>query len=143
MLVASFILGLGVVGVASLMVASSRLGAVASADRDAAAVASAELEIVRSLAYETIGIATTAEGYVASVDDRPTVTESGDNVVEPVGVMTLGDTDFELARSVVWASVGSDDRAYKIVTIDVSWMTSSGVRSVTVRTGLHEGSTGV
>lgn len=142
MLVASFVLGLGVMGVATLLLTSARTASVAEAQRDATTVVSGELEIIRSLDYANVGIESSAKGYLPEVDGRPTVTETGKNLVEPLGQVTLDNVVFEIERSVTWASVGTDTRAYKIVVIDVVWAASSGQRSLTMQTGLHEGLAG-
>ena len=142
MLMAVFILALGVVGIASLFIASTRLGTVASVERDASDVASTELEIVRSASFDSIGISPSAAGYRAQVDGLPTVTEEDANVVEPMGAVAIDGVDFVITRSVVWATLGADTNAYKIVTITVEWQTVAGQRSIDLQTGIHEGLSG-
>jgi len=139
MLAAIFILGVGVMGVATLMVASARTAAVAEAERDASVLATGEIEIIRSLDYELIGIDPSADGYAPTVEDRPTVTEPADNRIRPVETIEIGTRSFKVERSVTWASVGDNREAYKIVRVVVSWESNVGVRSHTVQTGLHEG----
>lgn len=143
MLIASFVLGLGVMGVATLLVAGARTASIAEAQRDATAVTSGELEILRSLDYDTVGIDPSAKGYAPEVDGLPTVTEIGKNLVDPLGEVTVDGVVFNIERSVTWAKLGSDARAYKIVVVEVIWDTQSGQRSLTMQTGLHEGLTGV
>lgn len=143
MMVASFLLGLGVLGVTALLVSSARTAAIAEAQNDASALATGELEIVRSYNYELVGIDPSSDGYAAEVDDRPTVTERDGNLVDATEKVELDDTVYLIERSVTWATVGSNREAYKIVRIVVSWDTNVGVRSLTVQTGLHEGLFGV
>lgn len=139
MLVASFILGLGIMGVAGLIVASSRNAGMAETQNDASALANGELEIIRSLDYDFVGIATSADGYVREVDGLPTVSEAAGNLVEPYNKVSVDDQTFVIERSVTWATVSDNREAYKIVRIVVFWETTAGSRSLTVQTGLHEG----
>jgi len=139
MMVASFLLGLGVVGVAALLVASSRTAAVAESHNDASALAAGELEVIRSFDYELVGIEPRSDGYISSFEDRKTVTETGGNLVEARSKVEIDDTVFEIHRSVTWAVVGKDEQAYKIAVVIVEWETHAGRRSLRVQTGLHEG----
>lgn len=141
MLVASFVLGIGVVGVAALLITSARTTSLAETQSDASALARSELEIVRSFDYDDVGIATTADGFVSKFDGRPTVTESAGNLVEARGKVEVAETIFGIQRSVTWATVGRDERAYKIVVVIVEWETPAGPRTLQVQTGLHEGLT--
>lgn len=139
LLMASLIVGLGVMGVSGLFVASARSTAVAEHQADATDIATGELEIIRSLPYEDIGIATSAPGYVPTVDGRPTVTETGANLVAPVGVVSRRGVDFQIERSVTWITAGVSDRSYKLVVVTVDWETEDGQRSIRLQTGVYEG----
>ena len=139
MMVASFLLGLGVMGVAALLVTSARTAAIAEAQSDASALATGELEIIRSFDYALVGIDPSSDGYLPSVEGRPTVTESEGNLVEARDKLEVDGTVYGIERSVTWATVGADLEAYKIVRITVEWESRAGVRSLNVQTGLHEG----
>lgn len=141
MLVASFVLGLGVVGVAALLISSARTTSLAEVQSDASALARSELEIIRSFDYNEVGIATAADGYVPTFDGLPTVTESAGNLVEARGKVEVSETTFGIQRSVTWATVGRDEKAYKVVVVIVEWNTPAGPRTLRVQTGLHQGLT--
>lgn len=141
LLVASLLLGVGVLGVAGLFVASARSTSVVESQADATDIATGEIELIRSLPYEEIGIAVSAPGYQPQVDGRPTVTEAGGNRVFPTGTVSRDGIDFGIERSVTWIEAGTSGRSYKLVVIDVTWRTASGDRSVTLQTGLYEGTT--
>lgn len=143
MLAAVFVLAIGVMSVSALLVTSARTAAIAEAQSDASALATGELEILRSYDYALIGIDPSSEGYAPSFEDRPTVTEEDGNLVQAQDKVEVDDTVYGITRSVTWATVGENREAYKIVRIDVSWESRAGSRSVTVQTGLHEGLFGV
>lgn len=138
LLVASLILGLGVMAVSALFVASDRSGAAAQIQIDATDLASAEIEIIRSLPYDQVGIATGAPGYEPEVDGRPTVTEAGTNSVVGKEEVKRGDNVFVVQRSVTWMKTEVSGSAYKLVVIRVWWETSSGSRNVELQTGVYE-----
>ena len=138
MLVATFLLGVGVMGVAALFVASARSVAVADRQADATDVASGELEIIRSMAYDEVGIASDADGYVPTVDGRNTVTEPGLNLVLPLGSTLRDGTTFDIERSVTWAPAGATGQEFKTVIVTVRWDSSAGERTVTIQTGLYQ-----
>jgi hypothetical protein len=142
MLVASFLLGVGVMGVAVLFVASARSGAVADRQADATDVASGELEIIRAMAYDEVGIASDADGYVPIVDGRPTVTEPGPNLVLPLGTANRDGITYDIERSVTWVEAGTTGTEFKTVVVSVRWDSTAGERQVTLQTGLYEGSSG-
>ena len=142
MLVATFILGLGVMGVASLFVTGARSLEVSERQADATDVATSELEIIRALNYENLGIASSSDGYVPTFDGRETVTVDEKNLVEAISSITRAGTDFKVERSVTWAVVGSNKRAYKIIVVTVRWGTPAGERSVSTQTGRYEGTAG-
>jgi len=139
MLMATFILGVGVVGAATLFVASAETVSVSRTQADANDIATSEIEVIRSWPYETVGIDLAADGYVPTVDGRQTVTGPSENRVVPIDVVDRDGVDFEVDRSITWAVVGADPQAYKIVTVTVIWQAPGGERSVTVQTGRFAG----
>ncbi len=143
MMAAVFVLAIGVMSVSALLVTSARTAAIAEAQSDASALATGELEIIRSYDYGLIGIDPSSEGYTPSFEDRPTVTELDGNLVQAQDKVEFDDTVYGITRSVTWATVGDNREAYKVVRIDVFWESRAGSRSVTVQTGLHEGLFGV
>jgi hypothetical protein len=139
MLIATFILGVGVVGAASLFVASAESVSVSRGQADATDIATGEVEVIRSWPYETVGIDVASDGYVPTVDGRQTITEPSGNRVEPNEIVERDGVDYVIERSVTWAVVGADPQAYKVVTVTVTWQAPGGERSVTVQTGRYEG----
>ncbi len=139
MLVATFILGVGVMGAASLFVASAESASVSRSQADATDIATGDVEEIRSWPFDAVGIDVTADGYVPVVEGRQTVSEPTDNRVEPTETVERDGVEFEVDRSVTWARVGADRQAYKIVTVTVTWQAHGGERSVTVQTGRFGG----
>lgn len=137
-LVSVFVLSIGVLGALSLLVSSSRAAGVADVRSAATDLAAAELETIRSLDYEIVGISIAASGYVPDVDGRPTVTEAT-NAVEPLGDVVREGTRFSIQRSVVWETVGAERQAFKIVSVVVSWDSTAGRAEIELQTGLHPG----
>lgn len=138
MLVTAFLLSVGVMGAVTVLATSARTTAVADTQGDATALASSELEVLRSLDYDVVGIEPSASGYLPTFDGLPTVTEST-NLVEPLGEVIVDGVTFRVERSATWATVGLDTQAYKVVTVVVDWESTAGPRSIVVQTGLHEG----
>lgn len=139
MLVSSFVLALGVLGVAALLSHSARTVAQADVQRDATSIATGELEIIRSLDYDMVGIEASAVGYTPTVEGLPTVTEAAGNLVEPVTKVVVNGVTFQIERSITWASIDSNRTAYKVAIVVVEWESPSGRQSISMQTGLHEG----
>ncbi len=139
LLVASLILGLGVMGVSALFVASARSATIAEVQADATDIAAGEIEVIRSLPYDQVGIATSASGYQPEVDGRPTVTEPGANLITPEERVERDGDPFLVERSVTWMTPADPGAVYKLVLVRVSWETTAGTRQVELQTGLYEG----
>lgn len=140
-MMATLVTAVGVAGVAGLLVTSARTASLAELQSQATDLASAELETIRSLDYDLIGIAPTAPDFVASVDGLTTVTVVGD-LIEPLEKVELDGEVFVIERSVTWVVVGADREAYKLVAVEVEFEGPSGRRQVVVQTGVHEGLSG-
>lgn len=140
-MVASLIMAVGVMGVVSLLITTARTASVADLQSAATDLAVAELETIRSLDYDLVGIAPTADGYVSAVGDLPTVTEPLGNVIEPLDVLELDGVVYVIERSVTWAPAAGQAQAYKLVEVTVEYETPAGTRQVEIQTGLHEGLT--
>lgn len=138
MLVASLVLAIGIAGIATVFVASADSVSLARQQAVASDLAAGEVEIIRALPYEHVGISVSADGYVGMFDGRRTVTEPSANRVEPIGDTTQDGVDFEIRRSVTWESIGDDAEGYKVVTVSVRWAAVAPERSVTIQTGLFE-----
>lgn len=136
MLVASFILAVGIAGVATIFIASAESVAVVQGQADATDVATGEVEIIRSMPYGEVGISVAADGYEPVVAGRRTVTEAATNRVEPLGQVIRAGVDFRIDRSVTWEPIGGNPDGYKVVSITVRWDAPAGERSVAVQTGL-------
>ena len=139
-MVATLLLSVGVLALLTSVGAAER--ATAAGDRRSIAVrmATGELEVIRSLPYDEIGIATGDAGHVARFEGRPTVTETH-NRVEAIGRLIDGSTTFEVRRHVTWApvDVGGSRIAtgYKLATVIVTWTDPAGRHEVRQDTGLY------
>ncbi len=136
MLVATMIVALGVVGASSVFVLSARSTAAAGTRSDAATVLASEIEAIRALPYEAIGIGPSQPGYEAIVDGRTTVT-TGTAAVEPTGSVDVGGQVFEIDRAVTWVVVGTEREAYKLVRVTVNWRDAAGDHDVSAQTGIY------
>lgn len=141
MLVATMIVAIGVVGASSVFVLSARSTAAAGTRSEAAAVLAADLESIRALPFDAVGIDPTSVGYVASVDGRPTVS-GGADLVEPLEVVEVGDQEFRVARAVTWVTIGAEPEGYKLVRVTVSWTDSAGDHDIAAQTGIFGDSDG-
>lgn len=129
------IVALGVVGASSVFVLSARSTAAAGTRSDAAAVLSSEMETIRALPYDAVGIDPSSPGYVVSVEGRATVS-GGADVIAPMGAVEVGGQDFVVDRAVTWVVVGSEPQGYKLVRITVSWTDAAGDHDISAQTGI-------
>ncbi len=140
MIVATMLLGVGVLAVFSSLGAAGKATSVADHRSTAVRVATSELEIIRSWPYDEVGISVTSLGYRARFEGRPTVSDT-DMRVEAGGELTIDNTVYTITRNVTWESIrvgrSVTTQGYKLVTVVVSWDDGVGDRSVRQDTGLY------
>lgn len=140
MIVATFVLGVGIAGAAGMLVASSRTVSATEHRATATAIGVAEVEEMRSWPYATLGIDPTEPGYQPSVDGRITVSEATGNRVEPRGLVEVDGLEFDIDRHVSWAAIGRGvdrrDQAYKVITVVIRWSDTTGDHDLLFETGV-------
>jgi Tfp pilus assembly protein PilV len=126
-IIAVGIFGTMQVGMASLVATNSSNTRVR-----AVALASREIEAIRSDPYDTVGM---APGWVTgSYSDSdghsyPYVqAASGDTV--PSSSETIVATVYTISRAVVWVSVGTNTQAYKRAIVKVAWTDRAGTHTI-------------
>ena len=137
--VAIALLAMGVMATTSAVDSSSRAAGSGRYRTAATSVAERELETMRSLDYELIGLSPAAPGFVPDFDGHATVT-ADPAVISPTDVVSDEGIDFDVTRHVTWAAVTSSegftvDDAYKLLTVVVAW-TDHGSRSVRLDAGI-------
>ena len=144
MIVATLILGVGIAGAATLLVGASNTAAVSGNRRTATEIGVEEIERIRSWPYGVVGIMRAAPAYVPTFERLPTVTETGENRLEPTGSETREGVDYDVARYVTWLPIEVNrvllPQGYKRLTIGISWTDSAGDHTVWHETGLFESS---
>ncbi len=137
--------------VAMALLASGVVGAVAGFDRvanataaferrgHATALAEREVESLRSMAYDAIGLSSSDPGYVAAFEGHPTV-RVADAPAEPVSTEVEEGTEFTITRHVTWADLAaggtSTPNAYKRLTVIVTWEHGGSVDRVRLDSGV-------
>lgn len=144
-LVATMLLAVGVGAVVATLGAASVATAAGRHQSTAAGIASGELEAVRAVTYDGVGIAPASPGYVPRFEGRDTVTETGNRVV-PVDEMTVDQTTFDLRRHVTWGDIDVGGtriaEGYKRITIIVTWADGTGDHQLRLDGGIYEVSGG-
>ena len=141
-LVAALLLAVGVGGVVATLGTSGEAAATGRHQSTAAGIATGEVEVIRSVPYDEVGIAASSPGYVPRFEGRDTVTGAV-NRVEATGTTTVDVITYELERHITWRdiTVGGSPiaRGYKQVTIIVSWSDGTGPHQVRLDSGRYEG----
>ena len=146
LIVALSIIAVGVFGTMQVFLGSLNTTASSDARTRATAIATREVESMRSLPYASVGFASTAPGFV------PAVTEDGRSyptviVVEPIAQpdgadeVTRGVT-YGIRRDIVWMPLGVVSTAFKRVIATVSWTDRAGRHEVRQDGGLYPGTVG-
>jgi Tfp pilus assembly protein PilV len=140
-IVATMLLAVGVVAVVGSLGAASGAAATGRHRSEAARIAANELEAIRAMPYDLVGIAPSNADYVARFEGRPTVTEAG-NRVTPRGEVSAGGITFEIRRQVTWGGVEVGGSlfadAYKHATIVVTWADPAGDHALRLDSGFYE-----
>lgn len=141
MIVAMFILGVGIAGAAGLVITASKTAA-AGAHRDrATTIGLAEVEQIRGWPYAEVGIATSDPDYTSTFNGAETVTEVDNWVIGSATVVSEG-LNFSIERHVTWVPVttaaGVDSEGFKSVAVGVSWTDATGRHTVWHETALVE-----
>lgn len=142
MVVALLVLGVGVFGAVSLFSASSETANGARNRSVADEIVESELELMRSLPYADVGIATSDSSYRPAFDGQPTVTEGGANRVDAFSTEERSGIEFGIRRDVTWATVdapsGRIDKAYKLLTVTVQWLDHIGKHEIQAESARYE-----
>ena len=144
-LVATILLGIGIVGAASVFSLSSRTMSAAEHRTQASHLAMSELETIQAIPYEIVGLDPEAKGFEASYADRESVvwTQSSASrtaLVSPYSLRTIDGTEYTIIRNVTWAATGTGaylvKRSYKVIDITINWIDSSGQHTIHQESGI-------
>lgn len=139
-IVATMILSVGVLAVLTSFGSATKASSAADHRATAARIATSEIEAVRALSHDAVGIATSSPGYVSRFEGRDTVND-GPARVEGRSEVTVGTTRYEIRRYVTWAPIQVDAtriaRGYKHVTVVVGWSDAMGAHEVRLDSGVH------
>jgi hypothetical protein len=140
-LVTTMLLALGVGAVVGTLGAAGEATASGRHQSVAAGLASGELEAIRAVAYDDVGIAPSDPGYVPRFESRNTVTEAV-NRVEPLDQVEVDGTTFDLRRHVTWSPIDVGPtriaEGYKRLTVIVTWEDGTGDHRLRLDSGLYE-----
>lgn len=149
LVVALTVMAVGIFGL--MRVYGGTLGASSAADvrTSATAIATAELEALRSIPFDDLGFEATAPGYAATWNDGgatfDTVTvAAGRAQTAPTGAgqVRKGET-FDVVRRIVWlASSDGTARALKRVVVEVTWADRLGSHTVRQDSAVYPGGRG-
>lgn len=143
------VMSVGVLGLLRVSLGSMTVSVGANARTTATAVASSEIEAMRAVPYDDLGIALGATGFRSSFEGASTVVVSDEvDQVEPTGSRVQDGLSFGVTRDVVWAaaplgiSTELADTAYKRTVVQVSWTDQSGPHLVRQDAGVYPGGLG-
>ena len=149
LLVTITVLAVGIVGVMQVLLGTMQVSSSTDARARATAIATGEVEALRGLPYESLGLAATAPGYRATFDGATTVTlgeaQAG---TTPLGAdVTHSGETFSVRRDVVWTDAtiqgaAPHDDVIKRVVVTVSWQERSGTRTVRQESTVYPGGLG-
>ena len=131
----------------SVLDATARASATGSVRERMAASAQDAMEALRAIPYDRLGLVEGADGYVDEFEGRPTVPVT-DSRVAPRERLEIGGASAILERHVTWGQVTTSagsvtERAYKRLTVVVSWRDSGRERSTRVDSAVAPDQTAV
>ena len=150
-LVATILLGIGIVGAASVFSLSSRTLSAAEHRTQASHLAMSEIEAIQAVPYDIVGLDPNAKGFEASYGGRESVVWTPSAVSEtalisPYSLRTIEGTEYTIVRSITWAATGTDaylnKRSYKAIDITIKWRDSAGTHSIHQESGIFQGGAG-
>lgn len=141
MVVATLLLATAILAAASSLGGASTASAVGANRQAAVAVAASELDVMRSLRFESVAIAPSSPDYLTRFETRITVADPRGAVVPASTVQRRG-IDMGVRRMVTWAAVstadGAEPEAYKHLTVIVEWVDTAGPHTYRLDTALFD-----
>lgn len=139
MVVATLLLATAILAAASSLGGAATASAVGANRQAAVALATSELDVMRSLRYASVAIPPSSPGYQTRFESRITVADPRGAVVPAATVQRRG-IDMAVRRMVTWASVsttaGVEPEAYKHLTVIVEWTDTAGAHTYRLDTAL-------
>lgn len=140
-MVATLLLSVGVLAVVTSLGAATRAARTGDLRSIAVRVAADELEVVRAMPFDQIGISAADPAYQLRFEGRSTVSEAV-NRIGATGDVVIDDMAFDIRRHVTWRPIdvgGSRiNEGFKLVTIVVTWTDPAGDHEVRQDTGIHD-----
>jgi hypothetical protein len=141
MMVATLLLSVGALAVVASIGAAARATRAGELRSVAVQLAADELEAVRAVPFDQIGISTADPDYEIRFEGRRTVTETA-NRIEATGQIVIDQITFDLRRQVTWGAIevggARIEEGFKQVTIIVTWTDPSGSHEVRQDTGIYD-----
>jgi hypothetical protein len=141
MVVATLLLATAILAAASTLGGASKASAVGANRQAAVGLAVSELDVMRSLRFETVAIPAAAPDFVTRFEGRITVADARGALV-PTSTVARRGVDMVVRRMVTWASVrtpaGVESEAYKHLTVIVEWTDTAGPHSHRLDTALFD-----
>ncbi|MDQ1402594.1 MAG: hypothetical protein QOG03_910 [Actinomycetota bacterium] len=140
--VAMTVMAVGVFGTMNVFLSTLRTTSMGEARTRASALASQEVEAMRSAPYAQVGFATSQTGYRATFESKSTVVVSNPVFAPTTTPYTFDGQVFTITRDIVWAPFGTVTQAYKRVTAQIVWVDKIGTHSVRQDGGVYPGGLG-
>lgn len=143
------VMSVGVLGLLRVSLGGMAVSVGANARTTATAVAAGEIEAMRAVPYQDLGLAASATGFRSSFEGATTVVVASEVAkVVPMGERQQDGLSFAITRDIVWASAligaGPDiaDSAYKRTVVQVDWTDQYGPHQVRQDAGVYPGGLG-
>ncbi len=135
-LVAGLLLSVGILATAQVVIGGLRASGTADRRTVAARVVDSQVERIRSLDYDTVGIDLADADAVGEFEGLTTV-GSAMNPLDPVVEVAVDGTEYRVRRHVLAVPVGSDPDAYRRIVVIAGWSDDTGDHTHRVDTGLY------
>jgi Tfp pilus assembly protein PilV len=141
------LMGVGIVGAASLFSLSSRASAAAEHRTQASHVIVSEMETIQALPYSKVGLNPAAKGFQRAYEGRETAvwtkpSAATPDPVSPYSVRVINGTSYTIVRNITWADSGTGaylvKKSYKVLNIEVQWVDSSGTHTIQQESGVYQ-----
>ena len=144
MVVSMLLLSIGVFGLMQVFYGSLRVTLTADARTRATAVASREIENMRSVPYAAVGMDGSLLGGLTTYTDSDghSYTYVTGGPVVRTDTQTTSGTVISIQRAVVWVAVGANAHAYKRVIAVAGWTDTSGTHAVRQDSEVYPGGLG-
>lgn len=141
MVVATLLLATAILAAASTLGGASTASAVGANRQAAIGVAVSEIDVMRSLRFESVAIPASAPGFVTRFEGRSTVADAR-GALAPASEVSRRGVDMAVRRMVTWAAVrtsaGVQAEAYKHLTVIVEWSDTAGPHSYRLDAALFD-----